>query len=635
VWDEHPRELGPEDIAALEHFARDALALLELRRVTHDLESARALLAASGTVLEMILAAAALPEILDTLARALEASLPTRCSILLLDGAVLHHGAGPSLPRTYLEAIDGVRIGPAVGSCGTAAYTKSTVIVADIAADPRWVKHRQDALAAGLRACWSIPILGPQHQVLGTFAVYYDTVRSPSYEELSTLSRWVNLAELAIIRSGEVASLRAAATVDPLTGLINRAESLRLLERATENAGAELAVFFLDLDQFKFVNDTLGHAAGDEFLQAVASRLIGCLRPHDTVARFGGDEFLMLCPDICSADQARTFGRRIIAALAEPLPVYGRTVALSVSIGIALHPAHSGPGAGAGDLVAEADLAMYSAKRSGRNNIAVFDADLRRQAADRLSLEADLSRALINDELHCHYQPIVDLPSGQLIGLETLLRWRSPTRGTVLPLDFIPTAEDSGLICPIGAFVLRTACRQLATWNQIASGMPAHVGEHIPPPAQRRRFRRHRRSDPAPGRPARRATRDRGYRKHPHPRRHHRPGLPEPTARPRRQRGRRRLRHRLPRPGAPEKPARGCAENRPRIHHRHQRITRRYRHRRGDPGPGRHRRPAGHRRRHRNRCPTTHAAKHGLQRRAGLPVQPLTDRRPTHRPPAC
>jgi len=575
VWDEHPRELGPEDIAALEHFARDALALLELRRVTHDLESARALLAASGTVLEMILAAAALPEILDTLARALEASLPTRCSILLLDGAVLHHGAGPSLPRTYLEAIDDVRIGPAVGSCGTAAYTKSTVIVADIAADPRWVKHRQDALAAGLRACWSIPILGPQQQVLGTFAVYYDTVRSPSYEELSTLSRWVNLAELAIIRSGEVASLRAAATVDPLTGLINRAESLRLLERATENAGAELAVFFLDLDQFKFVNDTLGHAAGDEFLQAVASRLIGCLRPHDTVARFGGDEFLMLCPDICSADQARTFGRRIIAALAEPLPVYGRTVALSVSIGIALHPAHSGPGAGAGDLVAEADLAMYSAKRSGRNNIAVFDADLRRQAADRLSLEADLSRALINDELHCHYQPIVDLPSGQLIGLETLLRWRSPTRGTVLPLDFIPTAEDSGLICPIGAFVLRTACRQLATWNQIASGMPAHVGEHIPPPAQRRRFRRHRRSDPAPGRPARRATRDRGYRKHPHPRRHHRPGLPEPTARPRRQRGRRRLRHRLPRPGAPEKPARGCAENRPRIHHRHQRITRR------------------------------------------------------------
>ncbi len=164
-------------------------------------------------------------------------------------------------------------------------------------------------------------------------------------------------------------------------------------------------------------------------MQAVARRLIGCLGPHDTVARFGGDEFLMLCPDICSADQARTFGRRIIAALAEPLPVYGRTVALSVSIGIALHPAHSGPGAGAGDLVAEADLAMYSAKRSGRNNVAVFDADLRRQAADRLSLEADLSRALINDELHCHYQPIVDLPSGQLIGLEALLRWRSPPEG--------------------------------------------------------------------------------------------------------------------------------------------------------------------------------------------------------------
>lgn len=472
VWDERPRRVVPEDIAALEHIARDALALLELRQVTQRLVSAQSLLAASGTVMKMILAADALLDILDTLARAMEASVPaTRCSILLLDGSVLHHGAGPSLPRSYLDAIDGVRIGPAVGSCGTAAYTRSTVIVADIATDPLWANHREYALAAGLRACWSVPMLGPEQQVLGTFALYYDTIRSPSYEELTDLSRWVNLAELAIIRSREVASLRLAATVDPLTGLINRAEALNRLQQATADAGTGLAVLFVDLDQFKFVNDTLGHAAGDEYLKAAAIRLTDCLGPDDTVARFGGDEFLVLCPGSGCAEQARGFGRRIITAMAEPLHVHGSTVALSASVGIALSPAQSGPGTA--DLIAEADLAMYSAKRSGRNNVVVFDADLRRQAAHRLRLEADLSHALTQDELDCQYQPIVDLPTGQVIGFEALLRWHSPTRGSVPPLDFIPTAEDSGIICEIGEFVLRRACRQLATWTH--GGAPSSL----------------------------------------------------------------------------------------------------------------------------------------------------------------
>ncbi|MGI8417037.1 MAG: putative bifunctional diguanylate cyclase/phosphodiesterase, partial [Nakamurella sp.] len=274
---------------------------------------------------------------------------------------------------------------------------------------------------------------------------------------------WGNGREGAMGGGGDVAAPRGPATLDALTGLLNRTPILQLLQEVTSTPGRGLAVLFVDLDQFKFINDTLGHAAGDQFLKAVADRLKACAGPRDTVARIGGDEFLLLCPTITSRRQAELLGRRIVTSLQQPLTIYGRSVSLSVSVGIAMHSPKAGPVSS--DQVGDADLAMYSAKRSGRNSVAVFNDELRRLAAGRLSLEGDLSQAVANDEMDCAYQPIVDLRTGGLVAVEALLRWNSPTRGPLLPRSFIGTAEDSGLIFGLGEFVLRRACAQLAAWR--------------------------------------------------------------------------------------------------------------------------------------------------------------------------
>ena len=252
---------------------------------------------------------------------------------------------------------------------------------------------------------------------------------------------------------------------DGLTGVANRALFRDRLDQAIAIAtrtNASLAVLVVDLDGFKAVNDSMGHDAGDELLKAVARRFEDTLRPGDTIARFGGDEFGLLL-DGAAEDQAVDVARRLLHRLSEPLDVAGRQLSLGASIGVALHPRDGG---GADDLVRRADVAMYAAKEAGRGRVEIYRDELARELGESLGIEHELRQALYRDEFRVHYQPEVDLATGEIVGVEALARWTSPTRGPVPPSQFIPVAEATGLILPLGELVLREACRQTADWEQ-------------------------------------------------------------------------------------------------------------------------------------------------------------------------
>jgi len=252
---------------------------------------------------------------------------------------------------------------------------------------------------------------------------------------------------------------------DPLTGLPNRALFLDRLEHAlalARRSGACLAVYFCDVDDFKDVNDSLGHDAGDELLVALPPRLREALRASDTVARFGGDEFVILCEELGSESEAIRIAERIAAAFGLPFELEGRAHHLSVSVGIVFA---RGGTASASEVLRDADAAMYRAKGGGKGRFELFDAQMRASLVARLQTEADLRRALEAGELRLLYQPVLSLSSGAFVGAEALVRWQHPERGLLAPAAFVGVAEDCGLIAPLGAWVLREACRQAAAWD--------------------------------------------------------------------------------------------------------------------------------------------------------------------------
>jgi diguanylate cyclase (GGDEF)-like protein len=257
---------------------------------------------------------------------------------------------------------------------------------------------------------------------------------------------------------------------DGLTGLPNRSLFSKLLSQSISEAHRyhkQLAVSFLDLDRFKQINDTLGHEAGDQLLQEVATRLKGCVRDSDTVARLGGDEFVVLLPELGDGKYAATVAQKILTAIAKPFTLIGQEFRVTASIGISTYPED---GLDEQTLTKNSDIAMYQAKAEGKNNFQFYSEKLNANSLERLTLESSLRHALERNEFRVHYQAKRDIASGHVTGMEALLRWEHPDLGTVAPMEFIPIAEETGLIIPIGKWVLRTVCSQSVAWQ--AQGLP-------------------------------------------------------------------------------------------------------------------------------------------------------------------
>ncbi|HJU65805.1 MAG TPA: EAL domain-containing protein [Gemmatimonadaceae bacterium] len=325
----------------------------------------------------------------------------------------------------------------------------------------------------GVQAYAGAPILDPSGSIAGVFFALHDTPREWTERDRTILLELTGIAaddlrvrRQLVDRESLADQMRYHAMHDPLTGLPNRAffsERLRyVLANAKERPGAQFAVIFLDLDDFKVVNDSIGHHAGDELLVAVARRIESCIRSVDLVARLGGDEFAVLVHDVHDVSDAARLAERIRAELAAPVNVGGYQFFTSGSIGIALSGA-------AGDraeyLLRSADMAMYRAKRQGGGRFEIFDRPMHVEVLQRLQTETDLRRALERNEFILYYQPIVSLETNRIHAFEALVRWQHPERGLVSAGEFVPLAEATGLIVPISDLALRDALQQLRHWH--------------------------------------------------------------------------------------------------------------------------------------------------------------------------
>ena len=415
-------------------------------------QQAQEALASHRHILERVARGEPLAATLEALCRDVEARCPgAKCSILTAPPgeAALRHQAAPSLPDGFRAAIDGLPIVEGAGACGTAAAQRQDVIVVDIQADVLTREFLDLGERYGLRSVWSHPLITPGGRLLGTFAVYRDHPHTPDPHEREVLVAAGSIAAVAIERDVAEKALTAAARRDPLTGLANRSMFLDELSYRLSDSSRRTAVLFCDLDRFKWINDSLGHSAGDRILVDVAWRLERALDGHHLLARFGGDEFTVLVDDTIGAD-IEMLAQSLTAALDAPFYLDGGEFYLSMSVGIAT----TDVAADAVDLVRDADAAMYAAKERGRGRVTMFDAALRHRAVKRVTTETELRRAIERDEIEMHYQPIIDLSSGAWTAAESLVRWRHPVRGLVSPDDFIPLAEETGLINLLGYRIL-------------------------------------------------------------------------------------------------------------------------------------------------------------------------------------
>ena len=379
--------------------------------------------------------------------------------------------------------VDGyvVRQPAETGLAGRVRRTRRTVVEDDYAA---WDEGMATVRAAGLRGMVASPVWSAG-ELAGVLIAGRRSagVRASEVECLDLLAAQAGAALVVTRRYAERQSfeveLRHQASHDPLTGLPNRTLLLERIDQAraaNRRRGTSLALLFVDLDGFKTINDSLGHESGDELLRLVGARVLECLRPEDTLARYGGDEFTVLL-DVATEPAAVAVAQRILAVFQESFPLAGRDIGLTASIGISVNG--DDDAGDRSDPIREADLAMYRAKQAGGARWEVFVPAMDADALDRLDQETDVRRAVSAGEFHLAYQPVVDLATGTLTGVEALIRWDHPLRGAVPPSEFIPVAERTGLIVALGRWVMGEAARQARAWQD--AGLDLHVAVNLSP----------------------------------------------------------------------------------------------------------------------------------------------------------
>ncbi len=429
-----------------------------------------------NTILEMIAKGADLKATLDRLCLETEAFVPDAiCSILTVDHeGILHPLAAPSLPEDYCVALDGLMIGPKLGSCGSAAFLRESVIVADIACDPRWAEFKDAALAIGLRACWSTPIFDEAERVVGTFALYHTQVHTPTEEEQAIIDACTYLCSIALERHGRVLDRERRANIDMLTGLANRASFMRAISRLSCSEPGIWALFILDLDNLKIINDSFGHHAGDLLIQAVASRAEAAAMPN-RVFRIGGDEFAVLVQSSDALHDLDEFATGILNQLVEPVLCNGHTITPRATIGGAV----LAPGDRSADTVRQnADFALYHAKETNRGGFVRYWAGIDTRIIHRITAIRDVDAALRDGRIEAHYQPIVRFDTREIIAMEALCRLRMANGGVLAAAAFREATTDVHVASELTERMLELVAHDVRDW--IDRDIPIeHIGINV------------------------------------------------------------------------------------------------------------------------------------------------------------